>query len=118
MGRSTQETLDAFWTASGNADMPGIIAAYADDAILLTGGRAYTGKDAIQTLFEGWYAAASEETLVTDGRVIEGNIAMTEWHSQNDAGKKIESGVDTYVVQNGKIRWQTIWVMRWEEQGD
>ena len=118
MGRSTQETLDAFWAASENADMPGIIAVYADDAILLTGGTAYIGKEAIQNLFEGWYAAASGETLVTDRRVIEGDIAMTEWHSQNDAGKKIESGVDTYVIQDGRIQWQTIWVVRWEKQGE
>ena len=117
MGRSTQETLVAFWAASGNADMPGVVASYAHDAILLTGGRAYIGKGAIQELFEGWYAAASEETLVTDSRVMEGDIAMTEWHSQNDADKTIESGADTYLVRDGLIQGQTISFIRREEQG-
>lgn len=115
MGRSTEEALDAHWAASNNADMLGIMAAYADDAILIVGGSTFVGKEAIQKLFESIFVASPEETLVSDRRVIEDDLAMVEWHAENDLGTTIP-GVDTYIVRDGKIQRQTIWMMHLEKQ--
>ena len=109
MGRSIEETLDAHWTASNNADVPGIVAAYADDAILITGEGAFVGKEAIHRLIGGMHEASPEVTLVSDRRIVEGDLAMMDWHAEDEAGATIEWGVDTYIVRDGKIQRQTIW---------
>ena len=108
MGRSIEETLDAHWAASNNADVLEIVAAYADDAILITGEGAFVGKGAIHKLIEGMHGAAPEMTLVSDRRIVEDDLAMMDWHAENEAGTTIEWGVDTYIVRDGKIQRQTI----------
>ncbi len=108
MARSPEQVLDAHRKATLDADMAKLIALYADDAILITTEGACVGKAAIQELFEGDYESAPNVKLSFGKRIVEGDTCLLEWSSESDAGS-IPQGVDTYIIQDGKIQRQTIW---------
>ncbi len=79
---------------------------YADDACLLSEGRAYCGKSAIREFFDAFIAALpplaiARFTLRT--LRIQGDVAYITW----SAGPELPLGTDTFVVRQGRIVAQT-----------
>jgi ketosteroid isomerase-like protein len=98
-----RQHLQAFVEQQG---VDAILNDYADDACFLSEGRAYCGKPAIGTFFEGFINAlpprAIEQFTLRSLRV-QGDMAYITW----SAGAELPLGTDTFLVRNGRIVSQT-----------
>ncbi len=83
-----------------------IVSDYANDACFLTERRAYCGKQAIGSFFEGFLAAlppGAIEAFKLRSLQIDGEVAHITW----SAGTALPLGTDTFVVRDGRIVSQT-----------
>ncbi len=95
--------LQAFREQRG---LEAILADYADDACLLSEGRAFCGKAAIREFFEGFIAALRPTTIAEftlRSLRVRGDVAYITW----SAGPDIPLGTDTFVVRRQRIVAQT-----------
>jgi ketosteroid isomerase-like protein len=83
-----------------------ILEHYADDACFLSEGRAYCGKPAIRTFFEGFIAALPPQAIgqfTLRSLRVQDEVAYITW----SAGPDLPLGTDTFVVRKGRIVSQT-----------
>ncbi len=83
-----------------------IVADYADDACFLSEDRAYCGRAAIRSFFEGFLAWLSPQAFAQftlRSLRVEGEVAHITW----SAGPDLPLGTDTFVVRRGCIVAQT-----------
>ena len=95
--------LQAFVEQQG---LDAILNDYADDACFLSEDRAYCGKEAIRTFFEGFIAALPSQAIdqfTLRSLRVQGDVAHITW----SAGAELPLGTDTFVVRQGKIVSQT-----------
>jgi ketosteroid isomerase-like protein len=106
--RSTAEVLDHHQKCFANRDLDGLLADYSVDAVFFGPEGALRGPDAIKPLFERLFAEFSKPgvTFVRKQQLIEGEYAHTVWSSET-ADNSYELAGDTFVIQNGSIRFQT-----------
>jgi ketosteroid isomerase-like protein len=98
-----RQHLQAFVEQQG---LDAILNDYADDACFLSEGRAYCGKSAIRTFFEGFVAAFTPQAIgqfTLRSLRVQGDVAYITW----SAGPDRPLGTDTFVVRKGRIVSQT-----------
>jgi len=105
---STSDVLGHHLQAFGNGDLDEIMADFTDDSVLFTPGGPLKGLDAIRGLFVGMFEefgkpGMSFEMLQQD---VEGDCAYIMWKAET-ADNVYEIGTDTFVVQGGKITYQS-----------
>ncbi len=89
-------------------DLAALMADYEDDSILVTMDAAYEGKDAIQAFFARSLAAMPGLQLTSSAVNLCGEAVLCSWSGDSPAAR-IPSGVDSFVIRDGKIRLQTGW---------
>ncbi|MFC7044656.1 nuclear transport factor 2 family protein [Halobacteriaceae archaeon GCM10025711] len=106
---TTESVLDRHLETFGEQDMEGIMADYADDAVLITQSETYHGPDEIRRLFEALFDEFSdpEASLTLDYRTIEDDTAYIVWHADTPENE-YEFATDTFVIQDGEIVTQTL----------
>jgi ketosteroid isomerase-like protein len=110
MARSTRQVFDDHVAALESADMPKLIADYADDALLLIFDGSFVGTEAIKAYFEGALQAMPNLVFSLGGRVaVEGDTLLVEWSAESDT-VSIPEAVDTLIIRDDKIQRQTAWV--------
>jgi ketosteroid isomerase-like protein len=87
-------------------NLDAIVEDYADDAVVIVQGKVHRSKAAVAPLFRWLFQVFEGTTLVFDPTVIEGNIVYITWRATK-AGVE-HSGTDTFVIENGRIRYQTV----------
>ncbi len=108
MARSTQQIFREHMAALERGDLPGLMADYAKDAVLITMDAVFEGKDAVQGYFVGAFSAFPGMKTKTTGERVHGDMVLCTWTA--DAPKaKIPTGVDTFIIREDKIRLQTCW---------
>ena len=93
-------------------EMDRVLSDYADDATFIrTGGNVGTGHTEIDQVFgeigEALEGFDFEQVSVTD----DGSVLLLVWQGRHADGR-VANGSDTFVIQDGKIRQQTLayWV--------
>ena len=95
--------LQAFLEQQG---LDAILNDYAGNACFLSEGRAYCGKPAIRSFFEGFIAALPPQAIgqfTLRSLRVQGEVAYITW----SAGPDLPLGTDTFVVREGEIVAQT-----------
>jgi len=98
---TTGDILQRHLDALAAGDLEGLLADYADDAVMISGPEPIRGIDALRKVFER--TTANPPKIEEDLRVVEGDFAYLTWH--ND---RLSFGTDTFVVRDGKIVCQTV----------
>ena len=81
---------------------------YAEDVVVLTPKGAFHGHDGVREAAEELYKAVHH----TDGYeyssvVCDDRVALLEWNAKGDE-MRIADGVDSFLIEDGKIKAQTI----------
>lgn len=98
-----RQHLEAFLEQRG---LDAILADYAENACLLSEGRACCGKAAIRAFFEDFLAALPPQAIgefTLRSLRLQGDVAYITW----SAGPRLPLGTDTFVVRDGRIVAQT-----------
>jgi ketosteroid isomerase-like protein len=105
---STQAVLDHHLQCFGTGDLPGVLADYAQDAVMFTPTGVLRGPDNIGPLLQGFFAEFAKPGWRFDmqQQSVEGDVAYIVWTAET-ADNIYELGTDTFVVRDGKILAQT-----------
>ena len=106
--QTTQSVLDHHLDCFARADVAGIMADYAGDAVLLTPDGAFKGAEAIRGFFvEGFKEFTKPGTTFAMKKVlVEGECAFIFWDAET-RDVRFEAASDTFIVRNGRIVYQT-----------
>lgn len=107
MARSPQEIFAHHASALMAGDVDGIVADYAEDAVLITPAGAVRGRDAVRKAFEGILADLPEAAWDVPTQVFEDDVLFIEWSAVAKASR-VSDGVDTFVFAGDLIRVQTV----------
>ena len=104
--RSPQVVFDHHIRSWNERNLDSIVGDYADDAVVIVQGKVHRGKAAIGPLFRWLFQVFDRTKLVFDPTVVEGKVVYITWRATK-AGVE-HAGTDTFVIEDGKIRYQTV----------
>ena len=106
--RNTQAVLENHLDCFGRADVPGIMADYADDAALITPDGVMKGTEAIRGFFTEGFKEFSKPGTTFEMKkvVVDGECAFIFWDAETP-DVRFEAASDTFIVRNGQIVVQT-----------
>ncbi|MEQ8958849.1 MAG: nuclear transport factor 2 family protein [Coleofasciculus sp. C2-GNP5-27] len=97
-------------------DLDAIMVHYTEDSVMIVNNTVYKGTEAIRKVFDHLFKLFNNGTNKIDPAVIAGEIIYITWHFQPEAEQGKEYyGTDTFVVQNGLIKYQTIASLLYEK---
>jgi len=110
----TREVWEHHIDAWDARDLDAIMADYAGDSILINNNKVYRGIEEIRSVFEPLFWLFSHGENIIDPAVIEEEVIYITWHftPYND---HLYDGTDSFVVQNGIIKYQTIASLLYEK---
>jgi len=108
MARTTQQVFDSHREAIDTGNFGMLLEDYADDAVLLTFGGAFAGKQGVASFFQNASSQYPNFRLSIGKTVINDDTVLSEWSAVSDVGTG--RGVDTFIIQDGKIQRQTVWM--------
>jgi hypothetical protein len=108
MARTTQQVFDSHTAAIDTGNFHMLLEDYADDAVLLTFAGAFAGKEGVASFFKYTSSQYPNFRLSIDKTVINDDTVLAEWSAVSDVGTG--RGVDTFIIQDGKIQRQTVWM--------
>jgi hypothetical protein len=106
--RTPEEVFAHHGSTLGAGDLEGILGDYSEDAILIVQSQVYRGKDGAREVFTQLLqdVPSAEWSLST---VFADDVLYLEWSAvAQDAGRKVDDGIDTFVFRDGQIRVQTV----------
>jgi hypothetical protein len=107
-GRSAQEVLDDHLQLAADGDLDGdLVRNVADDIVVLTGRGVFHGHDGVRELARQLMEEVPSGEWVYRTQLVEGRMAFLEWTVESGP-TRIPDGADSYLVEAGKIRAQTI----------
>lgn len=101
---STEAILKHHMEALGAGDLDAVLADYTEDSVIIQGENVMKGLEAIRGMFQVATNAGIFGKLEVTNQVIEGDYAYITWTIPGT----IPFGTDTFVVDDGKIRLQTV----------
>jgi hypothetical protein len=107
MARTPQEIFEHHATALMAGDINGIVADYADDALLITPRGALRGKDGVREAFTTLLGDLPDAAWEVPTQIFEDDILFIEWSATSEKSR-VRDGVDTFVFRDGLIRVQTV----------
>jgi len=103
---SPADVVNHHMAAAGKADVDALIGDYADDAVVLQAGQATQGKAAIRTMFVGLFGGEQKLTITPTKVWQAGDVGFVSWTANGGA----LAGQDSFLVKNGKIEVQAVWI--------
>ena len=107
MTRTPEEVFAHHAQALGGGDLDGIVADYADNAVLITPAGVKRGKPGIREAFTQLLADVPNAAWELKTQIYEDDVLFLEWAAVS-ASTKVEDGIDTFVFRDGLIRVQTV----------
>jgi ketosteroid isomerase-like protein len=105
--RSTAEVLDDHLECRMKGDVEADIARnYSPDVVVLTAAGPATGHDAVRHFNDLLRRTVPKEYEIPL-KLVEGRFAFIEWRARAP-GTSVEDGADSFVVENGRIVFQSI----------
>ncbi|HEY0126228.1 MAG TPA: nuclear transport factor 2 family protein, partial [Blastococcus sp.] len=106
--RSTQEVYEDHLRLAAEGDLEGDLARnVAEDVVMLTGRGVFRGHEGVRELARQLMAEIPSGRWTYVTRLFEGPMAFLEW-TVDEGPFRIRDGADSYLVEDGKIRMQTI----------
>ena len=81
---------------------------YAADVVVLMADGVHHGHDGVRELAALLQEQLPQSRFVYTATVVAGDVALLEWTARDDSGARVEDGVDSFVIRDGRIRAQTI----------
>ncbi len=107
-GRSAREVLDDHLQLAAEGDFEGDLARnVAPDIVMLTGRGVFHGHDGVRELARQLMEEVPSGEWVYHLQLVEGRMAFLEWTVESGP-TRIPDGADSYLIEDGKIRAQTI----------
>lgn len=88
--------------AFARGDLEGVVANYAEDAVLVRPGKVYRGRAEIRAMFAGVFAHFAGLTPQSNTMTVAGRLALLTWTATSPAGQVVQ-GVDSFVIENNQI---------------
>jgi hypothetical protein len=107
MTRTPQEVFDHHAQALGAGDLDGIVADYADDAVVISPSGVKRGQDGVRDAFTQLLADLPDAGWQLKTQIYEDDVLFLEW-AADAAATRVEDGIDTFVFRDGSIRVQTL----------
>jgi ketosteroid isomerase-like protein len=107
MTRTPQEVLAHHSRALVAADLDEIVADFADDAVVITPAGAKRGRAGVREAFTQLLADLPDAAWSVKKQTSADGVVMLEW-TADAAGSRANDGVDTFVLEDGMIRVQTV----------
>jgi hypothetical protein len=106
--RSTQEVYEDHLRLANEGDIEGDLERnVAEDVVMLTGRGVFRGHDGVRELARQLMEEIPSGRWTYVTRLFEGPMAFLEW-TVDEGPFRIRDGADSYLVEDGKIRMQTI----------
>ena len=107
MARTPQEIFEHHTQTIGAGDLDGLLADYAEDALVVTPQGAVRGKPAIREAFIGMVGQLPDATFDMYNQVYADDVLLLEWSASGPTGR-ITDGIDTFVFRGDEIRVHTL----------
>jgi hypothetical protein len=115
--RTTREVFEDHLRLAVDNDLDGDLARnVAEDFVALTGRGVFRGHDGVRELFRQLTTEIPSGRWTYVTQLFDGPMAFLEW-TVDDGPYRIRDGADSYLVENGKIRVQTIHYTVEDEHG-
>jgi len=106
--RSTQEVYEDHLRLADTNDLEGDLERnVAEDVVMLTGRGVFRGHEGVRELARQLMSEIPSGRWTYVTRLFEGPMAFLEW-TVDDGPFRIRDGADSYLIERGKIRFQTI----------
>jgi hypothetical protein len=107
MARTPQEIFEHHATVLIAGDLEGIVADYADDAVVITPRGVLRGKEGVREAFTTLLGELPDAAWEVPTQIYEDDILFIEWSAVAEKSR-VRDGVDTFVFRDGLIRVQTV----------
>jgi len=107
MARTPQEIFAHHAQVLVAGDLDGIVADYADDAVVITAEGVHRGKEGVRAAFTSLLGELPDATWDVPVQVYEGDVLYIEWSAVSEK-TRVTDGVDTFVFARDAIRVQTV----------
>ncbi len=88
--------------AFARGDLDGVLANYAEDAVLIRPGKVYQGRAEIRAMFEEVFAHFAGLSPQSNTMTVAGRLALLTWTATSNGGRVVQ-GVDSFVIDNDQI---------------
>lgn len=105
--KSTKAVIDRHNAVVAAGDLDAIVDDYSADAVILTPGGVRTGHSGVREFFEEILERLAGMDLEIINTRSSGDYLFLEWVGRSPE-KTVSDGVDTFVVENGKIALQSV----------
>jgi ketosteroid isomerase-like protein len=106
MSRTPEEVFADHVARVNGGEISAILDDYSGDVVILTAQGPLTGHPGVRTLFTMAFTMLPEAEVTVRSLVSSGDTLLVWWSAASPAGR-IEDGVDTIVVSDGLITFQT-----------
>jgi ketosteroid isomerase-like protein len=104
---SPSDVVNHHMSVVNTGDMDALMSDYADDAVVLQAGTAVQGKATITTTLTRLFGPDAPKMNIVPVKVWqEGDVGFVDWTANGGALK----GQDSFLVKNGKIEVQAVWI--------
>ena len=107
MTRSAQEVVEAHLAAVAKGDLVTILKDYRDDVVIVTPQGVLEGHSGVEAFFTQALTALPGLKLSPKSIVYARDVALLLWTATSTAGR-VNDGVDTYVLEDGAIKFETV----------
>ncbi|GAA1500908.1 nuclear transport factor 2 family protein [Kitasatospora kazusensis] len=105
--RTPQEIFRTHGMALAAEDLDGIVANFAEDAVVISPDGVKRGREGVREAFAQLFADLPHAKWELGVRVFEGDLLFLEWAADSDTNRA-DHGVDTFVFRDGLIQAQTV----------
>lgn len=96
-------------------DVEAIARDYSDGSIMVVNGRLYKGRDQIKNVFKKLFVIFGQGTNHIDPVILNNELVYITWHFEKP-GFDFFDGTDTFIIEDGIIKVQTIYSPLYEIQ--
>lgn len=107
MAQSTQDVWQHHIAAWDARDVDEIVSGYGEESILIINSKVFKGPEEIRSVFTRLFQIFDLGSNKIDPPVLDGRTVYITWHFTPKADAEF-FGTDTFVIEDGKIRIQTI----------
>jgi ketosteroid isomerase-like protein len=105
--RTPEEVYASHGAALVAEDLDGLVANFAEDAVVITPKGVLYGKEGVQESFTRLFTDLPKADWEMKTTLFGGEVLFLEWASTS-ANSSATHGVDTFVIRDGLIRAQTV----------
>ena len=103
----TAEVWDHHIAAWEARDLDAIASDYSETSVLVINNQVYVGPEQIKPVFARLFEIFDAGTNAVDEPLLIDRLVYITWHFQPE-GAPVHHGTDSFVIENGKIVYQTI----------